>query len=71
MKNPTMTFGDLANCFNDIIPERKCEIEAFLCLSSWRRPTKEEQKESPNTCLIGENQMFFYRPFKIEDLKID
>ena len=68
MKNPTMTFADYYLPYH---PERKCEIEPFLCLSSWRRPTKEEQKESPNTCLIGENQMFFYRPFKIEDLKID
>ncbi len=68
MKNPTMTFADYYLPYH---PERKCEIEAFLCLSSWRRPTKEESVENPNLCLITENQMFFYRPFKIEDIKID
>ena len=47
MKNPTMTFADYYLPYH---PERKCEIEPFLCLSSWRRPTKEEIKKSPDTC---------------------
>ncbi len=68
MKNPTMTFADNYLPYH---PERKCEIEPFFCLSSWRRPTKEEIKKSPDTCLIGENQMFFFKWSVIEDLKID
>jgi len=42
MKNPTMTFADLLLPTHE---ERKCEIEPFLCLSSWRRPTKKRTKE--------------------------
>ncbi len=70
MKNPTMTFGDMANCFETVIPERKCEIEPFLCLSVERYPTEEEKKSNPNVWMMVENQMFFYRPFKFEVLKI-
>jgi len=71
MKNPTMTFGDMANCFETVIPERKCEIEPFLCLSVERYPTEEEKKDNPNVWMMVENQMFFYKPFKFEDIKID
>lgn len=69
MRNPTFTFGDMANDFNTVIPERKCEIEPFFCLSVERYPTEEEKKANPNVWMMVENQMFFYRPFKIEVLK--
>ena len=65
MKHPTMTFGDMAMCFTDDIPPRKCEIEPFLCLSVERYPTPAEKKKSPNTWLIIEKEVFLYRPFKI------
>jgi hypothetical protein len=69
MRNPTFTFGDLANNFIDMIPERKCEIEPFLHLSVERYPTTEEKKENPNVWMIVENDMFFYRPFRIETIE--
>jgi len=65
MKFPTFTFGDMANCFEDVIEPRDCHYN-FLCLSVQRKPTVEEKKKEPNVLLFIENQMFFYRPFKFE-----
>jgi len=68
MKNPTMTFGDMANDFKDTFPERKCFYD-FTCFSVEREPTEEEKKENPNIWMCVENQVFFYRPCRVIDLE--
>lgn len=68
MRNPTMTFGDMANCFNDIIPERKCKCYDLPSWSVERKPTKEELKENNNIYLVIEDQVFYYKPFIMTDI---
>lgn len=62
-----MTFADLLMPTH---PERKCYVN-FFCISATRIPSiEEEDLKNPDVFLIYEPQIFFYRPFKIKDLKI-